>query len=169
MQSELRRNPKFFDIAFQLALLGATDAQLADAFGVSIKTIEYWKRTDTEFRKTLLNGKLLADSQQAASLFKCGLGYDYEEDVVVSYRGHNEILRVRKHRPANPWAAYKWLSLRQRDHWHDTHSVDITNKNINANISIDLTDCSPEELKLLKRIALNAHPQTDESTPVDGE
>lgn len=171
MQSALARFPQLMTIAYNLALLGATDVQMANALDVSVKTIEYWKRTNAEFRESLLRGKLIADSEVAASLLKCALGFDYQEDQVVTFHGETQTVKITRHRPANPWAAYKWLSLRNRDHWHDTQTVDITSKKITANLNIDLSDISTDELTLLKRVIQNnpISGVADEPEPIDNE
>jgi len=170
MATELSKNPDWQTIVYQLALKGATNRDLAEAFDVSIKTIEFWNRTNPEFRMAVRRGGMLALGQVAESLFRCALGYEYEEDQVITYKGVNvDVVRVKKYAKPNAWAAYKILSLKDREHWHDTATVDITNRNINANITIDYSDISTEELALMKRIALNVHNTADDAPLNSGD
>lgn len=142
------------DMMYMLALLGATDAQMAQAFGVSVMTIHNWKRSHPEVVDAVGRGKLVADARVAESLYKSALGYDYEEDVVSVYRGEAIVTRVRKHKPANAWAAARWLSLRQRALWHESTTIDITNRQIHA-LEMDLSKFSTEELALLEKLGLS--------------
>jgi len=151
----LEHHPEYYDMVYHLALLGATDGQIATALQVSPNHINAWKRTNPLFARRLSEGKLAADAAVANALFRSATGYDYEEDQVVSYKGQVTVTRVTRHRPANPWAAARWLGLRQRALWHDTTNVDVIQNNYNT-LNIDLTNCSTEELAMLKRLALDA-------------
>jgi hypothetical protein len=48
--------------AFKLALLGLTDLEIAEQFGISELTLNRWKAEHPEFRKSLKNGKVPADA-----------------------------------------------------------------------------------------------------------
>jgi len=65
--------------AFKLALLGATDKEMASIYEVEEKTINNWKKEFPEFLQALKDGKDEADSKVAKSLYKRALGYDFEE------------------------------------------------------------------------------------------
>ena len=55
--------------ALRLCRLGATDTQLADAFGVAESTISRWKIEHPEFQEALKKGKAFADAEVADALF----------------------------------------------------------------------------------------------------
>lgn len=146
--------PQCVSMAYRYAILGATDRQIAEFLEISPDTVDLWKRTHPEFSNALRRGKAEADARQAESLYLCGMGYEYEEDVVTVYKGTVHVTRVKKYAKRNAWAAYKWLSLRQRQLWHDTQQVDINNTNINR-FEVDLSGLSTEDLVTLKRISQN--------------
>ena len=59
---------------YQLCFLGATDKQLAQAFGVSEQTINTWKKKHPEFLESINRGKLYADATVAHALYKLAIG-----------------------------------------------------------------------------------------------
>lgn len=65
--------------AFKLALLGATDKEIADFFGVSERCLNKWKKSQIEFVQSLNRGKMASDAEVANSLYKRALGYKYDE------------------------------------------------------------------------------------------
>lgn len=139
--------------AFKLALLGATDKQIADVMGVDINTLDYWKRTKQSFREMLNEGKMKADAEIAASFFKRARGYTYKEERTVMVKGKPLTSTVTRHVPADSWAAHKWLSLRQREKWADVQRTEIMQTNVNI-MKLDLTGLSTEELMLVKKLGL---------------
>lgn len=93
-------DPLFSDQARSLCLLGATDDELANFFGVDVRTINRWKKEYAEFCQALKTGKLIADSQIAQSLYNKALSGDVT-------------------------ACIFWLKNRQREKWRDGKSLDI--------------------------------------------
>lgn len=149
----VKRDPHFYTLIYNLALLGATNAKMAAALGVSIKTIELWARTDSRFKAECQRGKDEADATVAASLFRCATGFDYYEEQVVTFQGRvTDVVSVKHHRPASAWAAARWLGLRQRGQWQNTDTVDIRTHTINTTLNIDLKDIPTTQLELLKRV-----------------
>lgn len=146
--------------AYELALLGANDKQIANVMGVNIMTIDYWKRTREDFRDALNTGKIIADATVANSLYKCANGYTLKKQVVHVVKGRVVVTTIDENVGPNPWAAYKWLSVRERALWSETHKVEVTNTNVNIN-KFDFEGITEEEIKLLyslgiKQQALNA-------------
>jgi len=65
--------------AFRLCLLGATDKEMADFWGVDESTVNNWKLAHPEFLESIKAGKLDADTKVAQSLYKRAIGYEYRE------------------------------------------------------------------------------------------
>ena len=141
--------------ARQLALLGKTNARMAEIMGVSIKTIEYWWRTKPEFRESLQNGRDMADAQTADSLFQVANGWEVEEEHLHINRitGEAKIIKIKKKYKPDAWAAAKWLALRQRELWTEIQRMESSHTNININ-KFDFSGLSNEELMLIKKIGL---------------
>jgi len=140
-------------IAYEMALLGAEDKDIARAFGVSKDKFLQWVESKPELREALDEGKIIADSKVAASLYKRAVGFSFQEEVLHVIKG--EVVRsvVTKHVIPDPWSAHKWLSARQPQLWTDTSKSETTHTNININ-KFDFNGLSTEELQLVERIGL---------------
>jgi hypothetical protein len=137
----------------RLALLGANNEEMARVMLIPIATLEYWMRTKPGFRQAVEDGKMDADAKVANALFRRAIGYDYTEEVHSSYKGVLSKITVRRHSVPDTWAAFKWLTSRQRSKWTDVTKVESTQTNINI-AKLDLSGLNMEELKLVKRVQL---------------
>src|SRR5690606_38366572 len=104
---------------YKLCLLGATDKEVADFFGVAESTLNKWKIDYPEFSESLNRGKVDADARVAESLFKRALGYSHPEDDIRVANGEIAITPTIKHYPPDTAAAIFWLKNRQRGKWRD--------------------------------------------------
>jgi len=112
--------PDFAQRAFQYALLGYTDIEISETFGVSPATITYWKRHKPSFKAALLKGRGEADGKMAKSLYQRGIGYDYEtEKVFITKDGDLVRTMVKQHAPPDVNACSLWLRNRQPHLWRD--------------------------------------------------
>lgn len=122
--------PEYDAIAEKMALLGATDAQLADALGVSEMTLNNWKLAHPNFVESLKRGKDEADAKVARSLYERALGYSHPSEKVVTVAlGNNqgsEVVRVPivEHYPPDTTAAIFWLKNRQKAQWRDKQEIE---------------------------------------------
>jgi hypothetical protein len=127
-------NPAYCKQATKLCLLGATDKELADFFGIKEKTLNLWKKAYPEFLQALKDGKDLADSKVATRLFQRAMGFEHDsEEIKVVSDGMglgSSVVRVpvRKIYPPDTVAAIFWLKNRQRGKWSDRIEQDITSK-----------------------------------------
>lgn len=121
--------PEFAAQAAKLCLLGATDAQLADFFEVSVSTINLWKVEHSEFSESIRVPKALADERVEQSLFRRAMGYEHDEvDIKVVDK---EIVQtpIRKYYPPDTTAMIFWLKNRNPDQWRETKAVELTGAN----------------------------------------
>jgi hypothetical protein len=111
--------PEYVEQAEKLCKLGATDAEIADFFGVAESTLNLWKKRHPEFSKSLKKGKLEADATVADRLFKRATGYSHQAEKIFNNDG--EIVRAEyiKHYPPDTTACIFWLKNRQPDKWRD--------------------------------------------------
>lgn len=109
--------------ARKLCLLGHTDKELAEFFGICEATLNNWKIEHPEFLESLKKGKEVADADVAQSLYHRAIGYSHEEDDIrtVSTGGGSEIVITPtiKHYPPDTAAAIIWLKNRQGKKWRD--------------------------------------------------
>ncbi len=114
-------NPAFVKIAFQMALLGATDNDIATALQTSTVTINAWKQKYPEFLNSLNEGKAQADARVAVSLYNRATGYDHESVKIFADAKTGAVVQVPfiEHYPPDVTAQIFWLKNRQPDKWRD--------------------------------------------------
>jgi hypothetical protein len=154
------------NLTYQLALLGATEMQIAAALDVSISCVENWKRTRVEFANALRAGKEMADSEIANSLFQRAKGYTHPDMHIAVLKdrltGQVEVVEtpIVKHYPPDTTACIFWLKNRQRNIWRDvnrTEHTGVDGKPIEQKISRDTLDLSllnDQELALAETLGL---------------
>lgn len=148
---------------FFMSLLGATDVQIAQTFGVGVSTLEGWKRTKPEFLESMKRGKMQADAKVVHSLYLAAIGYSHPDQVVLSNKikkfdekgrvisEYTEPLIVKtiKSYPPNVNAAIKWLQARQPDVWGKKLKLEGT---VEHNHKLDLSGFTEQELEVLKKL-----------------
>ncbi|OHB57741.1 MAG: hypothetical protein A2173_03845 [Planctomycetes bacterium RBG_13_44_8b] len=112
---------KYIEMAFKLALLGATDAEMAGIFGVEESTLNNWKHDCPEFMESIKKGKEQADAEVAEKLYHRARGYEHPEDKVFLHEGKPVTVSGTKYYPPDTGAAAFWLKNRQPKLWRDTH------------------------------------------------
>ena len=118
--------------AYKLCLLGSTDKQMADFFGVVESTINKWKLDHPEFSESIKKGKEIADMEIANSLFERAKGakvkkkqaiklkrVEYEAGRRVLEEERIEIVDVEEELPPDTTSAIFWLKNRNPDQWRD--------------------------------------------------
>ena len=115
--------PEYVEQAYKLCLLGATDKEMADFFGVAESTFNLWKKEHKEFSESLKRGKVIADANVADRLYQRALGYEHPEDKIFNDNGVPLVVPTIKHYPPEPVAAIFWLKNRRKDQWRDKQDV----------------------------------------------
>lgn len=124
--------PEYDRMAYGYALLGATDAQMAESFRVTEQTINNWKHDFPSFFESLKAGKLEADMKIAESLYKRAQGFEYDE---VTHEDGVETKRVTKMVVPDATSIIFWLKNRQPAAWRDKQEVQVDSHNVNENIT----------------------------------
>lgn len=107
------------DWAWSLAIKGADDNEIAEAFGVSVRTIHRWKKEYDSFEQALMSGKDQADAKVEKKLYERAIGYKYTETEKVlemDADGNRKPLKVRtieKQCPPDVLAQMYWLNNRK--------------------------------------------------------
>jgi hypothetical protein len=138
-------------IAYQLALLGCTDREIARVMDVSVETLDAWKRKHLDFREELQKGKTEADGRVAESLYRRAIGCSVKDVHIALFRGKAVVTPYTKHYPPDTAAAIKWLALRQKEKWSEVQRTEILQTNVNI-LKIDLSKYTTEELAFIERI-----------------
>lgn len=146
---------EYADIGYKLCLLGATDVEIADIFGVSETTVNEWKKKHEEFSFALKKGKLIADSEVANKLYQRALGYEHADEEIKTVAipgGGSEIERVSvtKIYPPDPTSAIFWLKNRQPGKWRDKQDITLAGDKDNPlkhDLSFDVKNMTDEQLR----------------------
>lgn len=139
--------------AYKLCLLGATDKEMADIFGVAEQTFYVWKDKHIEFAEALTRGKTMADANVAKSLYHRALGYEHKETITATFQGKiTDTMDVIKHYPPDTPAATLWLKNRQPDKWRDKQEVEHTGPNGGPLLIQSVSAMSDEDLRLMAEI-----------------
>jgi hypothetical protein len=111
--------PEFARIAAKACKLGATDADLADFFGVHIRTIRTWITQHPTFHHALKVAKRGADERVQRSLYQRAIGYTF--DAVKLFQHEGTVIRepYREHVPPDTTACIFWLKNRDPANWRD--------------------------------------------------
>jgi len=102
-----------------LVLAGWDDAQVAEFYGVTSRTLYRWKRQDDSFRQTLKEWKNLADEKVELSLYKRAHGYYHPEEKIFCQDGRVTKVNTIKHYPPDPTSMIFWLKNRNSANWRD--------------------------------------------------
>ena len=135
MAKPTKYNPEYHvDWAWSLAKRGATNDEIAEAFGISTRTFIRWTKSYESFAQAVYEGKHIADSKVERSLYQRALGYYTEESekvVEVDKDGNTKPVRVRttkRHVPADTMAIMYWLNNRSRKtgEWSQRQEVSLS-------------------------------------------
>lgn len=128
----MARPEKFKDeyvrIAEHAALLGATDQEIADMLGVSVRTIYNWRSAHPEFAEALKAGKDVADDRVERSLYQKAIGYEQEEVKIFMPANAPEPVYAPYRAKIAPdtTAAIFWLKNRRKADWRDKTEHEVT-------------------------------------------
>lgn len=111
--------PEYARIAKALVARGAFEREVADALGVSLRTIANWKYRYPKFGVSLQIGRDQYDEPVVHAIAKAAIGYEIETEKVFCHNG--EIIRAKTREYVKPDVAAQkfWLINRQKKDWSD--------------------------------------------------
>lgn len=133
----------------KLCKLGATDAEIAEFFGVCEATVNNWKSNYPKFLESIRLGKKVADMKVANALFDGALDRVVIEKQAIKvktgqYKEKVEIIEVEKIIPGDFRNQQFWLKNRKSDVWRDKQEMDHSG---NIGITWQETKTYPDEAK----------------------
>lgn len=137
---------EFVDQARKLCEIGVTDAELANFFGIDVRSIYRWKNDHPDFCQALKAGKDVADDRVERSLYHRAVGYEHPDVHASSYQGSVTLTPIIKHYPPDTVAGIFWLKNRRRDAWRDKVDMEHTGRDGGP---IEVTD----PMELARRVA----------------
>ena len=109
--------PEYAEQAHDCCLLGATNAEMAELFGVARRTIDNWLAGYPEFAASVRTGRMAADARVARSLFERAVGFRHTVERTVLHRGEERKLTATVAYPPDTQACIFWLRNRRREIW----------------------------------------------------
>lgn len=130
-------NPAYHDDwAWSLAIKGATNDEIAAAFGISVRTFIRWRQQYESLDKAVSQGKEAADAKVEKSLYRRAIGMkviDTEKVIDVSSEdGTQRPVRIRnteKSIAPDTMAIMYWLNNRSRKTGEWTHRQEVALSN----------------------------------------
>lgn len=156
MPAKLLYNPEYHDDwAWSLALKGATDQEVAEAFGVTKRTIIRWKSDHPSFDEAYQRGKDIADAKVKKALYQRAIGYEVTESErtvdVDPKTGESKPVRVKtttKKYPPDTMAAMYWLNNRSKGEFAQRQEVTLGGEVKTS----PMANLSEDELRKLARL-----------------
>lgn len=144
------------DWAWSLAIKGATNEEIAEAFGISERTVIRWQADHPSFALALARGKDSADAKVERTLYERAIGFETEETekiVDVDANGMTKPVRVKttkKRIAPDTMAIMYWLNNRKRNtgEWSQKQDIKISGE---LNTGPDLSKLTDNELRSLIR------------------
>lgn len=126
--------------ARKLCLLGYTDVQLADFFGVAESTIHKWKLDFPSFSESLKAGKECADAELAQTLYDRAKG---GKRIVKQKISDGVVFDLEEELPPDTTALIFWLKNRQPHLWRN--NPDAESREEQKPIEIKIVDARKPE------------------------
>lgn len=145
---------EYADQAHKLAVLGATDQEIADFFEIDVRTVYRWKHDHEAFCQALKAGKEVADERVERSLYQKAIGYEQDEVKIFMPGGASAPVYApfRAKIAPDTTAAIFWLKNRRSQEWRDKQDHEHSGPNgapIETRSTISLADAPLEVLQYL--------------------
>jgi len=160
----------FDEQAGKLAWLGATNAGLADFFGVAKQTIDYWLAHHPTFLGAVKEGRENADLQIVKSLFHRAKGYSHPAVKIVAdaKTGAEHIVEYTEHYPPDSTACIFWLKNRRPQEWRDKRIQELSGPG-DGPVAVDVTGSvagmPSEEIAALRELLEKVQAKKNQEPP----
>lgn len=110
---------------------GALKTEIADAIGVSYRTLRNWELQNKDLFHALNADEVVLTNNVERSVYQRATGYEFAAEKVFQYQG--EIVRAAtiEHCPPDIGAAKFWLTNRAPDRWQER-----TVRDVNATVTV---------------------------------
>ena len=139
-----------FRLLDKLARKGLTDAEMADALGISPVTISDWRKKFPEVDLDLKEAKEAADRNVENALYKRACGFSHPDTHVSVCNGVVTLTAITKTYPPDATSCIFWLKNRQPHNWRDRQELTGKDGEPVAASKLDLDKLTVPELIQLK-------------------
>lgn len=116
--------PEFCRVAAVMVRGGATDFELATAFGINPDTLYRWKATIPEFSESIAGARAIPIERVERSLYHRAVGYSFKATKIINVDGVVHAIDYVEHEPPDTQAASLWLRNVDPMRWRDRREVD---------------------------------------------
>jgi predicted transcriptional regulator len=119
------------DRAWALAIEGKTDIEIANALGITERTLNNWKKEHPSFFQSLKEGKEVVDGKVEKTLYERAMGYTVTDKKIIiemDANGNQKPARIEKMErkvPADITAIIFWLKNRRPDQWREKKEISV--------------------------------------------
>lgn len=117
--------PEYDEMGRKLCLLGATNADLAEAFGITPAVLKNWESRNKSFRAALERGRAQADAEVADRLYSRATGYTRKTQKAFQHQGVPVVVDIEEELPPDTIAGIFWLKNRRRENWRDRQEHEV--------------------------------------------
>ena len=143
------------DWAWSLSLKGATDDEMAEAFGISVRTLHRWKKQYPELKEAIDHGKSVADAKVKRSLYERAVGYDAKDvkqvistDKATGRQVVEKTEVTTKHIAPDTMAIMYWLNNRSKGEFSQRQEITLGG----AGKTSPMEKLTEDELRALARM-----------------
>lgn len=133
--------------AYELALLGYSDKNIAKELNIAVSTLYEWKLNYKTFSEALKEGKAKASAKVARSLYDRALGYTTTEKRIERNEQGDIVkeIEITKFVAPDVSAATLFLKAKEPELWREQKHVDLTNSDNSLSMrSLDAFYTEPE-------------------------
>lgn len=116
--------PQFCQVAKTMRSASHTVEDIAEACGVSVRTIRTWQARHPDFDAAMELGKRNMVANLVDSLYTRARGYEIEEEKALIVDKKLRRISVRVHIPANPACIFFALENLDPANWHNPMKMD---------------------------------------------
>lgn len=145
-----------------IAMRGASDDEMAAAFGINPDLIQRWKEFYPSFAQTIEKGRSMADVNVVKALYEKAIGYSHPETKIKwDDEGPPRTFDVVKRHPPSDRAIEIWLGNRQKEYWKFQQQHKISGDK-EAPLDIGVRDETKQELMSSILSLIKPKPDGDE-------
>lgn len=123
---------------------GLSDEQICQKMGIAVSTLWRWCNQEENIRKAITRGRDTMTMSVENILYKCAMGYEYEEDALTK---DGDVVRIKKYQPPSTEAQKFILTNRRKDKWKSKNEVALEAQiAAQANVEISKSDSLADDL-----------------------
>ena len=99
---------------------GLTNGEIAKKMGIGEATLYRWCNTDDRIKNAIIRGRDTMTMNVENMLYKCAMGYTYEEEALTK---DGDIVTIQRYAPPSAEAQKFILTNRRKDKWKSKQEV----------------------------------------------